>query len=119
MRILLAAALALIVSAPARAADEPRNVDLVNRSVRPIVALRISPASAGSWGPDLLDAAMVRTGATTRLRLPVAPGQCFADVRVGFAGGDTTELRNIDLCHLSSLTVDDEGEDEEETVMVG
>lgn len=113
MRKRLALACFLALSAPA-IAQQTQGVTLVNRTPDTIVAVSIRAVATESWGPDLLDEAVRINDETVRLRLPTGSSQCRFDVRVSYAGGDTTELRNLDLCrgHAITLGADDEEETE-------
>lgn len=59
-----------------------RRISLTNRTGYTITELRISPVSAGDWGPDVLGGRILRHGETVRLDLETAAGTLGFDLQM-------------------------------------
>jgi len=76
--------------------------NLINRTNRPIQALRASPSSESNWGEDRLGDAVVPPGGSFAVRLP--EGQCNYDIRVEYEDRAAEERRGVDLCSVADVT---------------
>lgn len=89
--------------APRGAQQGNPSFNLVNQSGRIIEEFYASPTSQNTWGRDLLGDDVVQPGANFAIRLPV--GECNYDIRVVFAGGQSSERRNVNTCEITNYVV--------------
>jgi hypothetical protein len=102
---LLAAGLALGLSAAAQAADV--KFDLVNNSARAITNFYTSPTDTTNWEEDVLGEDTIAPGATDTITISTDGDQCSYDMR--FIMEDKAELieKAVNICQLSSYTLTD------------
>jgi hypothetical protein len=110
----LAGIIALAALLPLPALAQQQNFNLINRTGYTIAALNVSPTSQDSWGPDILGAAVIPNGQAALVRFQPGISACEFDVRITYATGDSSDVRNVSLCRASQITVTYD-EDEEET----
>jgi hypothetical protein len=101
-RYLLAALLALVLTAPARAQGNDPSFNLVNRSGQAITEIFVSPVQETHWGRDLLGNAALPDGRAFPVRISPAAG-CRQDVRVVYADGRAEERRNQNTCAITQM----------------
>jgi len=81
-------------------------IRVVNRSPGAVYSLYISHSSRQGWGQDRLGQNQIPPGGAMSFR-PPAPGP--TDFRVVFSNGSATELRRVDVCRASEITVTSRG----------
>lgn len=114
MRKLFAAALALLALLPLPALAQQQNFILVNRTGYTIMSVNVSPTASNNWGPDILGTQVVQDGQQVTVQFPPGITECNFDVRITYDSGDSSDVRAVDLCRASQITVTYD-EDEEET----
>ena len=87
---------------PPSPAAEPREIVLVNQSLRAIQQVFVSSAEALQWGEDVL-ARAIPVGERGHI---VYRGVCTADVRVVFENRAAEERRGIDVCRHPILSIE-------------
>ncbi len=90
---------------PARGPAVLRELTVVNRSVRPVHELRISPSDADEWGDDRLGDDVIPAGGSFRVRLG-RTRDCQFDVQVIYDDASREEHRGIDVCRRRSVAFD-------------
>jgi hypothetical protein len=76
--------------------------NILNQSNRTIIAIHVSPVTASSWGTNrLVEGRTLEPGTSVPIFLP--SGECHYDARVTFAGGATSERRNVNTCRISFM----------------
>lgn len=106
---LAAAGIASPAGAAGTSADEDgqyRWLHIVNRSSVPIHYFYMTDVHTRSWGNDLLGRRTVEPGEAVRVfpnRVQSARGYCRFDLRIGFAGGQRTEVRAFNLCRAQAV----------------
>lgn len=90
---------------PARGAAVLRELTVVNRSVRPVHELRISPSDADQWGDDRLGDDVIPAGGSFRVRLG-RTRDCQFDVQVIYDDASREEQRGVDVCRRRSVIFD-------------
>lgn len=81
-------------------------IRVVNRSRGAVYSLFISHSSRQGWGQDRLGQNQIPPGGAMSFR-PSAAGP--TDFRVVFSNGSATELRQVDVCRASEITVTNRG----------
>lgn len=114
MRKVLAAAFTLFTLLAFPAFAQQQNFILVNQTGSAITAVNVSPASTDDWGPDILEGQVIEDGQETTVQFPPDIASCELDVRVTYDSGDASEVRNVNLCDATRITVTYD-EDEEAT----
>ena len=79
---------------------------VANASSGTVERLYFSHASLGSWGADQLGERVLPPGRNTGYRAANAGAY---DFRVVWANGRASELRGVDICRASLITVTDHG----------
>jgi hypothetical protein len=85
-----------------------QNFSVVNATGHIVMTLNVSPTSESEWGPDILGAEVLRPGETGQVVFDRAEAQCNYDLRVTYNDGDTSEMRNVNLCTTSSVNLVDQ-----------
>ena len=86
--------------APAR-----QDFDLINKTGFTVVAFTATPSKKGAPEPDLLSRKVVRNGETTRIAFPSGAKECRWNLKATYDDGDTTEMREVDLCEVATVTL--------------
>ena len=94
VRAPLVAALLLVVSAAATAADY--YVDITNRTGYTIMYMYVSPAKSKSWEEDVLGDDVLPDGDTRRVNLTGYKSPIF-DIRLVDSDGDSYTYWNVDV----------------------
>lgn len=89
------------IQPPGLSAD-PREIVLINQSLRAIQQVFISPADATQWGEDLLPR-LVPVGERGAITYR---GVCTVDIRIVFENRAAEERRAIDLCRHPTLSIE-------------
>lgn len=77
-----------------------------NTSSLTVTNLYYNPAPVATWGSDRLGQNVLRPGATTNVRLSYARPY---DFRVVWENGRSSELRNVDVCRVSRVSMTNAG----------
>jgi hypothetical protein len=77
-----------------------------NTSSLTVVNLYYNPAPVATWGPDRLGQNVLRPGATSNVRLSYARPY---DFRVVWQNGRASELRGVDICRVSRVSMTNAG----------
>ena len=92
--------------AAAPAGDQTnQNFTLINNSGHTVMTLNVSPSNEDSWGPDILGSNTVANGASGTVTFPREAEQCSWDIRATYDDGDTTDVRGVNLCQISTVTL--------------
>lgn len=101
-----AIAAALAVSALATAAwAAAQDFTIVNATGRTVMAINISPTGEDEWGPDLLGSQVMPDGATASVTFDVDEARCLWDIRATFDDAEVGDWRALDLCEVSTITL--------------
>jgi hypothetical protein len=106
--ITVAASLALVIAAyaaPVQAQD--RRVRVVNNTSQILVKLQASNVNRTSWEEDILGRSVLQPGQATRANLDDRSGQCLFDLRATFRNGATAVRRRVNVCQVSTWTIND------------
>ena len=104
MKKLFAAAMAGLLCATAAWAAA-QDFTLVNGTGKTVMTINISPTGEDEWGPDLLGANVMEDGQSASVSFDVEEGRCLWDVRATYDDGDTGDWRGLDLCEISTITL--------------
>lgn len=101
------AVFAMALSALATAAwAAPQDFTIVNGTGRTVVTINISPTGEDEWGPDLLGSEVMAEGTTASVTFEVDEARCLWDIRATFDDGAVGDWRALDLCEISTITLD-------------
>jgi hypothetical protein len=78
---------------------------LVNNTGHPVISLNVSPASEDSWGADVLHGDTLASGESAQITFPRNTIPCEWDIKATYDDGNNTELRNVDLCTVATVTL--------------
>jgi hypothetical protein len=92
-------------ASPAEAQD--RRVRVVNNTSQLLVKLQASNVNRTSWEEDILGKNILRPGQATVANLNDGSGQCLFDLRATFRSGATATRRRVNVCQISSWTIND------------
>ena len=81
-----------------------QSVYVRNSGSVPLDAIRVSPDYSTRWGDDRLGA-VVQPGDGVTLNLNDYANDCFFDIQVNDANGDSREFWGVDLCTETHLEV--------------
>ena len=82
-----------------------QNFSVVNATGHIVMTLNVSPTSESEWGPDILGSDVLQPGQTGQVVFDRAESQCNYDLRVTYNDGDTSEMRNINLCEVATVNL--------------
>ncbi|UPY37135.1 hypothetical protein [Sediminicoccus sp. KRV36] len=82
------------------------SIRFVNNSSATVFNLHYTPTSIGNWGPDRLGQNVLRPGAASNVRLANARPY---DFRVVWQNGRAAEIRNVDICRASQISITNAG----------
>lgn len=92
--------------APAASVGTARqNFSVVNGTGHVVMTLNVSPTSEDEWGPDILGSDVLRAGQTAAVTFDRAETQCNYDIRATYDDGDTTDMRNVNLCRVGTVNL--------------
>jgi hypothetical protein len=105
---LITAAAALTIATPAFADDW--DFILINNAGKPIKAIEVSPAGAGKWQPNKVDAelkkdATVKAGGRMTVHFDKDGNQCKFDVKATFQDDTSAVWAGVNVCDNSYVTV--------------
>ena len=93
------------VSGGARAGCDT-SIRFENTSSLTVTNLYYNPGPVATWGPDRLGQNVLRPGASTSVRMSYARPY---DFRVVWENGRSAELRNVDVCSVSRVSMTNAG----------
>ncbi len=113
MKRVLVAALALTAAAFAPGleytttadAQQNRRVRIINNTSYTMISFQASNVRRKSWEEDMLGRSVVRPGGSFVANINDGTGFCMFDLRAKFQGGRQAERRNVNVCSVSSWTI--------------
>ncbi|WP_439597030.1 hypothetical protein [Falsiroseomonas sp.] len=110
MRRLLFASLAatcLAAMGPAAPAQAQGRQDftMVNRTGYQINEVYVGPSSSPNWGRDILGQNVLANGRSFNVTFPGRSSECMWDIKVVYEDRDQSELRQVNLCRVSTITL--------------
>jgi hypothetical protein len=97
----------MALALPSTADAQDRRVRVINNTSQTMVKLQASNINRTSWEEDILGRNVLRPGQATRANLDDGSGQCLFDLRATFASGATAIRRRVNICQISSWTIND------------
>jgi hypothetical protein len=92
-------------AAPAGGDQAQQNFTVVNNTGHTVVTLKVSPTNDNNWGPDILGRATLGNGETAQITFPRNTTQCAWDIQATYDDGTNTDMRNVDLCTVATVTL--------------
>lgn len=86
-------------------AQAQQNFQLINSSGYTINEIYVSATNQRNWGRDLLGDGTLVTGRAFNVRFSPSTQACNWDLRIVYADRDQSELRGVNLCQVSRITV--------------
>ncbi|MBU8541576.1 hypothetical protein [Falsiroseomonas tokyonensis] len=105
MRRLLLASLVATCLASAAQAQGRQDFAMVNRTGYQIDEVYIGPSSSPNWGRDILGQNVLANGRTFNVTFSGGSSECLWDIKVVYADRDQSELRQVNLCRVSTITM--------------
>ena len=78
---------------------------LVNNTGHTVMTLNVSPSDSNEWGPDILGSDVLANGQSAQVSFERGQEQCNWDLRATYDDGDTTDVRGVNLCQLTTVTL--------------
>lgn len=82
-----------------------QNFSVVNTTGTTVATLQVSPTSESEWGDDILGTQVIAPGQTAQVVFDRAEEQCNYDIRATYTDGDTSDMRNVNLCQVGTVTL--------------
>jgi len=82
-----------------------QNFSITNNTGHTVVTLNVSPTNQDSWGPDILGRDTLGNGESAQITFPRTETQCAWDIKATYDDGGTTDMRNVDLCTVATVTL--------------
>jgi hypothetical protein len=93
-------------AAPTAAVGTARqNFSILNSTGHTVMTVNVSPTSETSWGPDILGSQVLQNGQTLEVSFDRATAECNFDIRATYDDGDTTDMRNVNLCQTATVNL--------------
>jgi hypothetical protein len=92
------------VGTPVQGAAQ-QDFTLVNKSGHTVITLNVSPASEASWGKNVLGHDRLPSGESAQITFPRNTIPCDWDIKATYEDGTNTDLRNVDLCEVATVTL--------------
>ncbi len=89
----------------ATVATARQNFSVVNATGHIVVTLNVSPSSQSEWGPDILGVDVLQPGQTAQIVFDRAESECNYDLRATYDDGDTSDMRNVNLCQVGTVNL--------------
>ncbi len=88
-------------------ADAPTGQDfnIINKTGHIVKELNVSTSDKDDWGPNLLGSDVMRDGESGKVTIKHEADDCMWDIRATYDDGDTTEMKKVDLCTVSTVTL--------------
>ena len=101
--VVLAPAIGATSQALAQQLD--RRVRIINNTSYTMISFQASNVRRGSWEEDILGRSVVRPGGSFVANVNDGTGFCMFDFRAKFQGGRQAERRNVNVCKITSWTI--------------
>ena len=85
--------------------EAQQNFSVVNNTGHTVVTLNVSPTNQDSWGPDILGRDVLPNGQSAQITFPRNTSQCSWDIKATYDDGTNTDMRNVDLCTVATVTL--------------
>lgn len=82
-----------------------QNFSVVNTTSTTVLTLQVSPTSESEWGDDVLGSQVLQPGQTAQVVFDRAESQCNYDIRATYTDGDTSDVRNVNLCQVGTVNL--------------
>ena len=89
------------------AAALDRRVQLVNNCRYTVMKFQASNRDSNSWEEDILGVRILSPGEAVIMNIDDGTGYCVYDFRATFEDGDVAEQRGINVCKVSTFTIND------------
>ncbi len=105
MRRLLLAGFAAMCLSSAAEAQGRQDFAMVNRSGYQINEIYVGPSSSPNWGRDLLGQNVLANGRSFNVTFSGNSGECLWDIKIVYEDRDESEMRQVNLCRVSRVTM--------------
>jgi len=89
----------------APAGQAQQNFTITNNTGHTVTTLNVSPTNENSWGPDILGRDVLANGESAQITFERGETQCAWDIKATYDDGGTTDMRNVDLCTVATVTL--------------
>lgn len=87
------------------ATGQNRNVTIINNTGQDIIRFYGSNAGTNSWEEDILGQDILPRGRSVNINFNDGSGYCTFDFRAELRNGSTRETYGVDVCRVSSVTI--------------
>ena len=102
---LFLATFACTLSAPDLASAQDRRVRIVNGTNTTLTHFYASNTNRRSWEEDILGKSVLPAGRSVMINIDDGSGACMFDFRAVLANGRTVEAYGMNVCRITSWTV--------------
>lgn len=95
---------AWLAAAPVLAQSQ-QDFALVNRTGYQINELYVSASANTRWGRDILGDEVMPSGTRRNITFGRTQRECLHDIRIVYSDGEAAEIREVDLCRVSVVTL--------------
>jgi hypothetical protein len=99
------ATLAFTLSTSDIAAAQDRRVRIINGTSTTVTRFYASNTSRGNWEEDILGRSVLPSGRSVMINIDDGSGACMFDFRAVLANGRTVEAYGLNVCRITSWTV--------------
>lgn len=99
------AALAVTTASSGAFAQSQQDFTLINRTGFQINEVYVSPSANDRWGRDILGDEVMPSGTSRNVTFPNSTRACQFDIKVVYADGENGEVRQVNLCEVSNVTL--------------
>ncbi|MCA3698949.1 hypothetical protein [Brevundimonas sp.] len=90
------------------AVAQEQDFTIINRTGHTVMTLNVSPHDQEEWGPDILGNEVLPDGESGDVSFSPEQDTCLWDLRVTLDNGEVGDWRGIDLCEVTTVTLNDE-----------
>ena len=99
------ATLAFVLSTPDIAAAQDRRVRITNGTNTTVTRFHASNTNRRNWEEDILGSSVLPAGRSVMINIDDGSGACMFDFKAVLANGRTVEAYGMNVCRITSWTV--------------
>src|SRR3954470_5871868 len=92
-------------NAAAAAGQARQNFTIINNTGHIVTMLNVSSHSERNWGPDVLHGEKLGNGESAEITFDRGETECTWDIKATYDDGQTTDMREVNLCEVAAVTL--------------
>lgn len=92
-------------SADVQPGQARQNFTVNNQTGHIVVTLNVSASNDNNWGPDILGSQILQNGQSAEVTFGRNESSCLWDIRATYDDGDTTDVRQVNLCEVATVNL--------------